>query len=330
MIAKLDEELIKMEIDLEEEISQWKTARVPGEGERPDDGWVRTVEATEKYLRQQHAEAITRLRSDMERNLEKEIATYAEGTPFGLHSDPFRGGTNDRALRGEGGATEYQSAFPVSNADMCKRESPSTEEVDPRLSLTKTNNPLKEGISTRVLGSTTAQKFARRQDRQQQSTQMFTDVSQSDDSPRPKGKQEFLSKSKAKRGTSSSSRSSTPPRGSAADPPLPHPPVVLDPRSLGISHTPGSLVHIRSLQSTRTTPGVPQQGPDVDSQVLANSHQPGGTIFHGTDQLQVHGGSFVAASTVINNTYYITNFHGSPSPCPSPSNGGTRPRSMEL
>jgi hypothetical protein len=151
------------------------------------------------------------------------------------------------------------------------------------------------------------------------------------------------STSDKERGPFSSSFSPSPPQDGAATPELillpPSENLIelgLDPESLGIADIPpasASTFHssqstTQSTTSTRTTKASQATYSDASSSSL----QPGGkSTFREVENVQVHGGSFVAASTVVNNNYYVTHFHGTPTPPPRSANrGDARPYSIHL
>ncbi|KAH6891898.1 hypothetical protein BKA70DRAFT_1440851 [Coprinopsis sp. MPI-PUGE-AT-0042] len=105
----------------------------------------------------------------------------------------------------------------------------------------------------------------------------------------------------------------------------------LGPDSLGIPDIPPlSSFHNIATQSAQSATGNFDPAQERDS---IGSPKPGGrSNFHESENVQVHGGNFVAASTtVVNNNYYVTHFHGTPSPPPRSSNrGNTRAYSIHI
>ncbi|KAH6891889.1 hypothetical protein BKA70DRAFT_1571688 [Coprinopsis sp. MPI-PUGE-AT-0042] len=344
MIAKLHETLGKMEIELEKRIFQIKAASRTRAAGRVKDELIMldSVELrAETQLRQEYADAVQRLRLDMERELEEEVRDYTQKTSSSTLSNPREAGKEisepSQQARNEGaGANITHTDLNPSDSDAVDY---GTLQSTPPISIEK--------LEETALDEHSSGQVAASEDWREPSTQSLPTAQRVDAPEVPLDAGEVNLPSTASSISLSKSEGRQPiPRPqpqpmpstrnfSPADPlrlyaqmePL------LDHDTLGIPHHPTlGASHVSRSGGSVPEPSRSENLP-TQSRALMNAPEPEGpgkSTFQGTDNVQVSGGSFVAASTVINNTYYITHIHNAPLPRAMSSNGTARPRSMEL
>ncbi|KAH6900954.1 hypothetical protein BKA70DRAFT_1526543 [Coprinopsis sp. MPI-PUGE-AT-0042] len=346
MTVKLHEEWLKMDLQLEREVCKRRTSWMKQkERQGKDDDsqvYMNSVDAVEDSLRQEHAKAVEKLRADMECGVREEVERQAKGIYF-PERDHLRAAESHQPNEVEVRSRDHTSLDQNSN-DFCdpeergdNREAKAIEQV-PRYPASNLEEPctnLSERVPEPIPLETTGQQVVASQTAEHipQSENQFSLAS-----PPPESN-DSLGHSSAKpeeervcppllSNTSDDGELTSklrPPSNAPAE-------LGLDPKSLGILDIPPpSSFH--NSQSTQPTTGTTDAAQEMhSSQVSVASLKPGGKAnFRESDNVQVHGGSFVAASTVVTNNYYVTHFHGTPSPPPRSSNrGSTRAYSIHL
>ncbi|KAH6900961.1 hypothetical protein BKA70DRAFT_1569310 [Coprinopsis sp. MPI-PUGE-AT-0042] len=338
MIAKLYVTLGKMEIKLEKRIFQLRTAsRTVTTGRvKADLIMPESVERGESQLRQEHADAVQRLRPEMEREFEEEVKDYIQKTASSKLSNSPEAGKEISEPSQQ--ASDQGLGTNITHTDLNPSDSDAANgalQSSPAISIEKLEEMLR---NQHPFGQVAAPEVW------QQSSMQSLPTAQRINAPEiplDAGKSNIpstassisLSKSEGRQPIlQSQPQPITSARNfSPADPSLLHVQVepYLDHDTLGIPHNHIPVVPHAS-KSGGSVPEPNRSGKLAQAQALVNTPEPGKSTFHGTDNVEVSGGSFVAASTVINNTYYISHFHNAPLPRATSSNGTARQRSMEL
>ncbi|KAH6891900.1 hypothetical protein BKA70DRAFT_1440853 [Coprinopsis sp. MPI-PUGE-AT-0042] len=348
MVVKLHEVWLEMDLELEREVCKQRTSWMKQKGQEKDDDdqvCMKSITAMEDCLRQEHVKAVEKLRLNMQRSVEKEIERQAKTVSFTERDDPQTAENlhqpSKAAVQSEDHASLDQDLKDLFDTD--ERGDNLEGRAAEQTPLSSTSNEL-EGACTNLSERVLELLPPAATDQQVLATQTAEDILEQENQLSLEalpGSNDLTSdsKSKSKEGricpSSPSQSSPSDDRVLPSDSRLPSGASAglrLDPDSLGISGIPppSSFHTSQYTQSTTDTGDAAQEA--HSSKASAGPLRPGGKAnFLDSENVQVNGGTFVAASTVITNNYYVTHFQSTPLPPPRSSNRGSmRPYSTYL